>query len=641
MKNKIQNLLTNAKHDLPASIVVFFVALPLCLGIALASGAPLFSGIIAGIVGGIVVGALSGSQIGVSGPAAGLSVVVLGYIASLGNSWEAFLLAVVLAGLLQVIAGFMKMGNIARYFPESVVKGMLSGIGIIIILKQIPHAIGYNAEFKDDFDFDTLDAANTSSSLMHMLEHITPNAVIIAVISMFLLVFWNKFFDKKLKFLKAIPAPLVAVVAGITLSNFLHLEETQIVTIPLFSSLGEFLGNFTTPDFSQIYNKEIYGIALVIAVIASLETLLCVEATDKLDPQKRVTPGNRELKAQGVGNIISGLIGGLPITQVVARSSANIEFGAKTKLSAIIHGFLLLICVILVPNLLNMIPLATLACVLLLVGYKLAKPEIFAEVYKSGHENFLPFVTTILGMLAFDLLKGVGIGMMVATFFILRHNYHNKKLTLIPADEDDQAITMTREIRDSITPKQAIQRLKEGNERFINNLKLNRNLLQQINETSEAQHPFAFVLSCIDSRTSAELIFDQGLGDIFSCRIAGNILNDDIVGSMEFACKVAEVKLIMVLGHSACGAIKGACDQVEMGKLTGLLKKIKPSVRSVKGNPKDEEFVEKVAALNVEYVTSQITKESRIIHDLHKKGKVAIISGMYNVSTGKVEFYNI
>ncbi len=642
MTNKTQQIFKNLKADFPASLVVFFVALPLCLGIALASGAPLFSGIIAGFVGGIVVGALSGSPLGVSGPAAGLSVVVLGYIASLGGSWQSFLMAVVLMGVIQLIAGYLKMGNVARYFPESVIKGMLSGIGVIIILKQIPHAIGYNAEFKDDFDFETLDFSNTSSALSHMLGHLTINAVIIAFVSMFILIFWEKILSKRHKLLKAIPAPLIAVICGVILGNFLHLSDNQIVTIPVATSFGEFLANFTSPDFSQIFNREIYMIAFVMAIIASLETLLCVEATDKLDPQKRVTPSNRELKAQGVGNIISGLIGGLPITQVVARSSANIDFGAKSKFSTIIHGFLLLICAISIPEILNMIPLATLACVLLLVGYKLAKPEIFVEIYKSGRENFLPFIATIAGMLVFDLLKGVGIGMLVATFFILRHNYHNKNLTPIPLDEDEQSKALTREVRDSITPNQAISRLREGNQRFVNNLKLNRNLLQQINETSESQHPFAFVLSCIDSRTSAELIFDQGLGDIFSCRIAGNVLNDDILGSMEFACEVAGAKLIMVLGHSGCGAIKGACDHVEMGKLTSLLKKIKPAVKLAKSKKEkidQDSFVEKVASINVDLVTQQITKESKIIQDLHKKGKIAIISGMYNVSTGIVEFH--
>ena len=639
----MNKLLLNLRYNLPSSLVVFLVALPLCLGIALASGAPLFAGIISGIVGGVVVGSLSGSALGVSGPAAGLSVVVLGYIASLNDSWETFLLTVVIMGVIQVIAGFLRLGQIANYFPTSVVKGMLTGIGLIIILKQIPHAIGYNSEFHDDFDFETLDRANTFSELSHMLNFVTPNAIIIAAVSMAILISWDLFFSKKSNIFKAIPGPLVAVVSGIILSNFLELKETQIVQLPVATSIGDFFTKFTTPDFSQIWNVKIYVIALTMAIIASLETLLCCDATDKLDPKKRNTPTNRELKAQGVGNIVAGLIGGLPITQVVVRSSANIDFGARNKTSTILHGIFLLISAIAIPNLLNMIPLATLACILVVVGYKLAKPEIFQKMYKLGNENFLPFMATVAGMLAFDLLKGVGLGMAVATFFILRNNQRNKS-SKHSASDSDFISAMTREVRDSLTPQEAVQMLKDGNQRFVNNLNLNRNLLKQINETSDQQHPFAFVLSCIDSRTSAELIFDQGLGDIFSCRIAGNILNDDIVGSMEFACEVAGAKLIMVLGHTGCGAIKGACANVEMGKLTGLLKKIRPAVKAAKTeigqfDSKEHHLTEHVAAINVREVTKQITRESKIIRDLHAKGKIAIICGMYDVGTGKVDFY--
>ena len=419
----MKNIFGSYRYDLPASIVVFFVALPLCLGIALASGAPLFAGIISGIVGGVVVGMLSGSPLGVSGPAAGLSVVVLGYIAALGGSWEAFLLAVVLTGIIQLMAGFLRLGTVAYYFPSSVIKGMLSGIGLIIILKQIPHAIGYNETFQNDVNFDKLES--NSFELLRVLNYITPNAIIIAVISMLILIVWEDVLAKKYKLFKAVPGPLVAVVAGIILSNFLYLEKSLIVQIPVATSFSGFFAQFTFPDFSQLRNLEVYSIAFVMAVVASLETLLCVEATDKLDPKKRVTPTNRELKAQGVGNIISGLIGGLPITQVVVRSSANISFGAKGKLSAISHGLLLLISAVAIPSLLNMIPLSTLACILLLVGYKLAKLDIFKQMYKLGYEQFVPFVATIIGMLVFDLLKGVGIGMGAAIFFILYNNFRN------------------------------------------------------------------------------------------------------------------------------------------------------------------------------------------------------------------------
>lgn len=430
------------KRNLSASIVVFFVALPLCLGIALASGAPLFSGIIAGIVGGIVVGAISKSPLGVSGPAAGLAVLVLGYISTLGGSWEAFLLAVVLTGVIQLIAGFLKLGTIAYYFPSSVIKGMLSGIGLIIILKQIPHAIGYHEEFKDDFDFDKLDPENTYSAISHMLNFVTPNAIIITVMSMLTLMLWEKVISKNYKLFRPVPGALVAVVCGIILTKFLHLHPHQIVTIPVSASLSEFFHNFSTPDFSQLTNPNIYGIALVMAVVASLETLLCVEATDKLDPQKRITPANRELKAQGIGNIISGLIGGLPITQVIVRSSANINFGAKNKMSTILHGIFLLVSAITIPDLLNMIPLATLACILLVVGYKLANPKFFHDMYKLGSEQFVPFILTIAGMLIFDLLKGVGIGMLAAILFILYNNFINDCKRVIDKEGENHKHTI-------------------------------------------------------------------------------------------------------------------------------------------------------------------------------------------------------
>lgn len=427
----MNNLFKHIKNDLPASVVVFFVALPLCLGIALASGAPLFSGIIAGIVGGIVVGMASGSPLGVSGPAAGLAVIVLGAIATLG-SWETFLLAVVLAGVIQLILGYLKLGTIAYYFPSSVIKGMLSGIGLLIILKQIPHAFGYDADFEGDLAFIQPDGENTFSELYHMLNYITPGAIIISIISLFILIFWEQVLMKKSKVFGMINGPLVAVLSGI-LINYLFqnnilpfsLSGKQVVQIPVASNVGEFLSQFTLPDFTQLNNPQVYVIAFVLAIVASLETLLCVEATDKLDPDKRVTPTNRELKAQGFGNIISGLIGGLPLTQVIVRSSANISFGGKTKMSAIIHGFFLLICAITIPALLNMIPLATLASILLIVGYKLAKPALFKVVYKQGLEQFIPFVATIIGILLTDLLKGIAIGMVFAIFYILRNNFKN------------------------------------------------------------------------------------------------------------------------------------------------------------------------------------------------------------------------
>ncbi len=418
----MQNLFKNIRYDLPASIVVFFVALPLCLGIALASGAPLFSGIIAGVVGGIVAGALSGSQLGVSGPAAGLAVIVYGYIATIG-SYEGFLVAVCISGILQIIMGYLRLGSIAYYFPSAVIKGMLCGIGLMIIIKQIPHAVGYDNSLATDFE-EFLDNG-AIITLQETINNITPIAIIISFISIAILIIWDNFLMKKYKIFKLLQGPLVVVLIGIIASNFFDLADHQIVQIPVAQNINDFLGNFIFPDFELLRNPQIYLMGLVLAIVASIETLLCVEATDKLDNLKRITPANRELKAQGFGNLISGLIGGLPITQVIVRSSANISFGAKSKNSAIFHGILLLICAIAIPNILNMIPYASLACILLVVGYKLSNPKIFIKVFKLGYEQFLPFLITIIGMLAFDLLKGVIIGMLVSIAFVLFNNFKN------------------------------------------------------------------------------------------------------------------------------------------------------------------------------------------------------------------------
>lgn len=427
-----KHLFSNIKYDFPASIVVFLVAVPLCLGIALASGAPLFSGVIAGIIGGIVVGALSGSPLGVSGPAAGLAVIVLMAINEMGGlaggGFEIFLLSVVFAGVIQVILGYAKAGIIGYYFPSSVIKGMLSGIGIIIILKQIPHAFGYDGNPEGEIAFLQPDGQNTFSELINMMNFVSTSAIIITVVSLGILILWEQSFMKKQSFSKLIQGPLVVVVFGILFNVFtkgtgLEISADHLVAIPIAASLGEITNLFSTPDFTAISNPLVYTTGITIAIVASLETLLCVEATDKLDPYKRITPTNQELKAQGVGNIISGLIGGLPITQVIVRSSANIQSGGRTKLAAIFHGFLLLISVLAIPVVLNLIPLASLAAILLIVGYKLAKPVLFKQMYKLGWTQFIPFVVTILGIVFTDLLMGIGLGLVVAIFYILLNNF--------------------------------------------------------------------------------------------------------------------------------------------------------------------------------------------------------------------------
>lgn len=427
-ENTSHGFLANLKNDLPASLVVFLVAVPLCLGIALASGAPLFSGIIAGIIGGIVVGAFSGSQLGVSGPAAGLAVIVLTAIQELG-SFEIFLVAVVIGGVFQLLLGFAKAGIIGYYFPSSVIKGMLSGIGIIIILKQIPHAFGYDKDPEGDLAFSQVDGHNTFTELLYMLDSVSLGAIIITAISMFILILWEQSFMKKQRVFQIIQGPLIVVAAGIIMNlifqriDGLALDGEHIVSIPVADSIAGFFGQFTFPDFGAIMNPALWVTGMTIAVVASLETLLCLEATDKLDPYKRVTPANQELKAQGIGNILAGLVGGLPITQVIVRSSTNIQSGGRTKASAIFHGIIMLACAMAIPQVLNLIPLASLAAILFLVGYKLAKPSLFKQMYNLGKEHFIPFMVTIIGIVFTDLLMGIGMGTAVAIFFVLLANY--------------------------------------------------------------------------------------------------------------------------------------------------------------------------------------------------------------------------
>lgn len=424
-----KNIFAHLRNDLPAGIVVFLVALPLCLGIALASGAPFFSGMIAGIIGGIVVGSISKSHLSVSGPAAGLAAIVLSSISQLG-AFETFILAVFLAGLIQFILGLLKAGTIANYFPSSVIRGMLTAIGIIIILKQIPHAFGYDKNAEGDLKFIQLDGENTFSGIVNAVSKINLGVTLVTLVCLGILLLWEKpFFKKKLKI---IPGALVAVITAVLINEYFLLSESplaisneHLVNVPVAASFNEFLGFFTIPDFSQLANPEVYGIALTLAAVASIETLLCIEAIDKLDPEKKATPVNRELIAQGTGNMISGLIGGLPITSVIVRSSANINAQAKTKMSAIIHGTLLLVCVSLIPVLLNKIPLAVLAAILLLTGYKLCKLSIFREMFRKGKYQLVPFLVTVIAIVFTDLLTGIGIGLGISVLALLYGNYRN------------------------------------------------------------------------------------------------------------------------------------------------------------------------------------------------------------------------
>lgn len=430
MKSNFNYYLQNLGHDIPASVVVFLVALPLCLGIALASGAPLFAGVIAGIVGGVIVSWASGSHLSVSGPAAGLTVIVFNAIENLG-SFSAFLLSLVVAGILQLMLGYLKAGLIGAFFPVSVIKGMLAAIGLILIIKQIPHASGYHVSFEGDESYMQETAKSSMLEMFDALEGITPGAMVISGVALLILILWESKFIQRVGFLRLIPGPLIAVVWGVIFNKWAMqyapgwaINQEHLVTLPELGSATNFVNQLQLPDFAAFANPKIYSIAVTLAIIASLETLLSIEAVDKLDPHKRIAPTNRELKAQGLGNIISGMMGGLPITAVIVRSAANINAGGQTRISSFLHGVLLLSSVVFLAEFLNTIPLACLAAILLQTGYKLAKPKLFVEFYRKGWNQFLPFAITVMAILTTDLLQGIAIGMAIGIFFVLRANFH-------------------------------------------------------------------------------------------------------------------------------------------------------------------------------------------------------------------------
>lgn len=450
MARSVRNVFSNLGADFPASVVVFLVALPLCLGIALGSNAPLFSGLIAGIAGGIVIGILSGSNLSVSGPAAGLTAIVAAAIGKL-PAFEAFLLAVVLAGIFQVILGFLKAGILGDYIPGAVIKAMLAAIGLILILKQLPHLVGYNADFEGDESFRQPDGSNTFTGIFKALNYILPLAIAIGLISLVIQIVWDNILAKKAKFFKLIPAPLIVVLVAIGINQWamiyspsLALPAHALVSIPVAESLEGFLSFFMFPDFSYITNYQVWISAATIAIVASLETLLNIEASDELDPYQRVTPTNRELKAQGAGNLVSGLLGGLPVTSVIVRTSANVHSGAKSKMSAIMHGIMLLLTVALIPTILNLIPLPALAAVLIYTGFKLAKPAIFKEFYRKGFDQFIPFVVTIVAILFTDLLVGIMIGCLVGLFFVMRSNF--RSAVFVVNDENNYLFRLRKDV---------------------------------------------------------------------------------------------------------------------------------------------------------------------------------------------------
>lgn len=450
---KVSSFKKHFKTDISAGLVVFLIALPLCLGISLASGAPLFAGIISGILGGIVVGFFSNSNINVSGPAASVALVIFTAIQTLGN-YEAVLLAVVLAGVIQIILGYVKAGTIAYFFPNAMIKGILASIGLVLILKQIPHALGIDDVFEGMESFSQNDGRNTFTEIIYVLQNIGWGATIITLISLAIIIIWERPFLKKYAFFQFFPSALAAVVVSIFVNIIyqasfpdLALGENHLVQLPEAGNVQEFFGFFSFPDFSQISNPQIITIALSIAFIASLESLLSTEAGDKLDPYKRKTSTNRELKAQGIGNIIAGFVGGLPITAVIVRTSANVNAGGRTKTATITHGTIMLVCVALIPHVLNMIPLASLSAVLFVVGYKLTSYPIYKSVFQQGKKQFLPFIITILVVMFTDLITGIIVGGTVAIFFMLRDNYKNAYLhdKVEQAEEEKTIVKLSQE----------------------------------------------------------------------------------------------------------------------------------------------------------------------------------------------------
>ena len=471
-----QYRLAGLQYDLPAGLSVFLVALPLCLGVALASGAPLFSGLVAGILGGVVVGALSGSELSVSGPAAGLAVIVTDSITKLG-SFEAFLVAVTLAGLFQLGLGLLKVGRFSSLFPDSVIKGMLVGIGLVIILKQIPHALGRDTDVEDDYAFSQLaDGENSLSEIYRAVMTASPGAVLISLVSILLLVYWERIVGKGANFFKNLPSALLVVLMGVGLNQLFRLyypawylgdNNEHMVRIPVFKAGQNLSAIFDFPDFNILTNPAVYGVAATVALVASLETLLNLEASDRLDPLKRASSPDTELVAQGLGNIVSGLLGGLPITSVVVRTSANVFGGAKTRVSTITHGLLLLGAVALAGSALNHIPLSCLAALLIMVGAKLAKPELFRNLYREGLSQFIPFIITVLGIVFTDLLVGITVGTVVGLLYVL---YTNSQATFrVVRNGSNVLIKFQKDIYFLSKPqlKEALRSLKTGDVVYV------------------------------------------------------------------------------------------------------------------------------------------------------------------------------
>ena len=730
--------LRNAPRDFAAGIAVYLVALPLCLGIALASDAPLAAGLISGIVGGIAVGLLSGSHTSISGPAAALAAVVAVLIAEIG-SFQGFLVAVVMAGLIQIVLGLLRAGFIASFFPSSVIKGLMAGIGALLVLKQIPHVFGYDADPEGDMAFSQSDGANTFSELMHTVSDIHPGASLIGLVSVASFLLWNR--SPRLS-KSVLPGALLVVLLGVTINTALGalgsgwmVDGAHLVRVPVLDGLTDGARLFAFPDWAILSKPSVYVGAVTLALVATLVTLLNLEAVDQLDPEQRSSPPNRELIAQGTGNLIAGIIGGLPVTSVIVRSTVNINANSKSKLSALVHGLLLLGSVLLIPRLLNVIPLAALAAILLVTGLSLTSPKLVRQMWREGYQQFVPFVATATMIVITDPLTGVLVGLGIAFTFILWSSYrrplrifHEQHLSeevvrielanqvsflnraalerslrsvkagahvlldarntdyidpdVLDLIEDFQSkmapahgvsVSMlgfrssysqladrinfidhsTRELQSSVDPEEVVEMLEQGNVRFRSGERVTRDLTRQVEATASGQAPLAVIVSCIDSRTPAEHLFDLGLGDIFSVRIAGHVARTKVLGSIEYGCKVAGSRLIVVMGHTACGAVTSAVklmlehkppESTGCENLGVLIEEIQKSASSLPVPPAIDDseslaaFVDNVARQHVLRTIDVISTESGTIAALLRDGEVEIAGAMYDVRSGKVEF---
>lgn len=725
IETKRRSIFSHPGKDIPSGVVVFLVALPLCLGIALACGAPLISGLISGIIGGILIGSISQSDVSVSGPAASLSAVVLIAIEELG-SFEIFLLALLIGGGIQLLLGILRAGLIADYMPTSIIKGLLAAIGLILIFSQLPYALGVELDQSQFLDYSQNFLAGIRQRIVGTFQAISPGAVILSVISLAILVFWDKTFLKKLK---QLPPFLVVVILGVILNQLfkyfipsLYLDEIHLVSIPEIEGVSSLV---TFPDFSAIGDIQVWTYALTIALIASIASLLAIEAADNLDPHKRRSPPNRELVAQGIGNTLAGLIGGIPITSVIVRSSVNIEAGAETRLSTIVHGSLLAVSVLFLSSVINMIPLASLAVLLLVVGYKLASFAIFKSLYRKGWDQFIPFIITTIGILVTDVLIGVLIGAASSLFFLLRGNFYNPfyiestkspkgktfrlelsnevsflnkpaiKSTLwnLPrnskviidasfttyvepdvveilddfqntfARENNMDVTITglrkkydpekkntlvtgpSEVKTHLsTPKDILEYLKEGNQRYIEGTLVSRRLRNKELMDFIKEAPLAAVINCIDMREPLNMLLNTDIGDLIPLRAAGNLVGEHLIHSTEVACRNQGAKLVLLMGNSGNSFIKEALEHHRKGKESYLTPLLAPALSS--GTFSEErlktgdinKLVDDITLWNLEESKTKILKQNQYIREQVNHGKLGLCSAFFNRTTGKIEF---